>query len=1431
MANEKSRPDFPPTYIRSVAVRLGDNFKFDNLPHSSDELKSDKPFIGRSELITKFVKMLDSGKGVYLVTGYRGMGKTSFVNKVIREHNNRLRTPLFRENKKKLHVIPITLAQNKPTEFDVLRMMVSALWTMVNKRLTWKQNLQKGVTFGWKLFGLIFLSILFLFLIDGTNFHNDDFYQELKPGPDSWFRESSIKKGLFVAGAASFSLMFFGFTAHLLLRFCSLDLRLSKRLDELYRRCHATVSVENNDSGELSFEVINAKIMQPGGKKTESYAVASPKEIEYELSLIINEFKRHGKLNFAYVFDELDKVEQWGASKEDSSPVFYSVQGADRANIDHLRERRQIIQQIIAGLKNFFTTTEIPFILIAGREMFEASMADIADRQSSISSIFSYVFYIKSLLNEEIEGSNALSKGIEKFLYQLIYDSNPDLIHQNNPQDDNSGERNLYDINHNNYTHSRQSHPFEKPLIEEHVKINLLFQNFVVYLTYRTNGSPKKLTKLIHEFVYIHEEDEPSGQLSKAIIWRDSKVDRPKEKKYDKWSCNNLFYISSPAEQEMEQKPGTFKGAYLLFDYAQQQRIGFLGYLYRPFLVKNGSSFKKYSDNMVVSTSFLFDHLLKFHPFAFSNSHLELIPEVLATNRTPALRDHIKKIIEYLTQNHIKETEIGLFDYKFYNKTVNEIYYLSKTFEEESAAFNFTLDESYLIKLHVISKLKDLRGSHAAYTDAKGTVFSLAYLNGILGDLHFFDQEYDDAIAAYSDVLGTLPALSTQDISIQDFILSLKYKLKLGLTFEKVKSFDESLALYSDAVLDTQKFITSRTENPTSQTISSSFSDIMQIANQAFLATMVLQEKMGVEGITARKSAINIGGFYTLITRISKFGGFNSTIVSNFYMQLGTLLYLKNSVMAFEWEVENSGISISMDQTLMEEIDKIKELNKALYDDKSSHFRYPIMALNVYCLGLQYLLNKRISEFKFTFDKNPILEITKKFDPTSFSEHFTSLSKIHFRYIAIYLSHIGDCSLAMLRHQKSENGGKIEYKIEDFCNPNDLPVQKQESHDQRMGETFKYFSSDNTTALPKTIILLYFLSSYYFEKSGRVRSSSFQLRKILYLLRLVIRDKHPEGKIEDSKGFLDFIERNVVNEALMIASENSDFSNIHDFNKFYSFWDSAKEKKPGLVKRENVVLHSLRHNLSNAPDTREPLLLFAHIKLKIETKNLDQYDKLIGVQYGVSTQYLRLIELTFAAKLHECEIKQKLPPGSGNTQSFNIPDEDKSRLTRLCTNLLHCLTKVIEIIEVYDNDYLVGHSFMAYHYYRLAELFDFDNDKRGVALPAEIVKEAKDNFTKNFSNEKNAYATFDRDYNYGMAASHYEKAIKLHSAGDQYRKSLSDTHYLEDDLNDASYHFGAAMDRYLMVNNFLTEHLENAKNRMKFRGHEFSTYISDEPLA
>ena len=79
---------------------------------------------------------------------------------------------------------------------------------------------------------------------------------------------------------------------------------------------------------------------------------------------------------------------------------------------------------------------------------------------------------------------------------------------------------------------------------------------------------------------------------------------------------------------------------------------------------------------------------------------------------------------------------------------LNEILFINLS-EEEAAALNFTLDESYLVKIYVRSKIKELRSIYSKFLgDPKEAgmkqIFSIAHLNGVLGDLHFFDQEYDE---------------------------------------------------------------------------------------------------------------------------------------------------------------------------------------------------------------------------------------------------------------------------------------------------------------------------------------------------------------------------------------------------------------------------------------------------------------------------------------------------------------------------------------------------------------------------------------------------------------------------------------------------------------------------------------------------------------
>jgi tetratricopeptide (TPR) repeat protein len=303
-----------------------------------------------------------------------------------------------------------------------------------------------------------------------------------------------------------------------------------------------------------------------------------------------------------------------------------------------------------------------------------------------------------------------------------------------------------------------------------------------------------------------------------------------------------------------------------------------------------------------------------------------MIPEVLSSNKTPYLRQQIKQIIDHLGSNHIRETELSLFDYKFYSRTLGEISFLSKIFEQEAAGFNFTLDESYLVKLHIGTKIKELRSIYYKFlgtTDTNRQIFSISHLNEILGDLHFFDQEYDDAITAYSDGIKPLGQVDIGAMDLRDFVTLIKNKLKLGLCFEKTNSYEEALALYTDCCKDAKEFMVGRLVNGRpfdinelkeykrlKGTVDKNFSEIvfyssalsnqLHIILQGFLAKMFMQEKLGIEGISDLKLSIAMGGFLKMMEGFLDPQGRNHMLKANAYMFMGKLLYFKNNQVDFK---------------------------------------------------------------------------------------------------------------------------------------------------------------------------------------------------------------------------------------------------------------------------------------------------------------------------------------------------------------------------------------------------------------------------------------------------------------------------------------------------------------------------------------------------
>ena len=68
------------------------------------------------------------------------------------------------------------------------------------------------------------------------------------------------------------------------------------------------------------------------------------------------------------------------------------------------------------------------------------------------------------------------------------------------------------------------------------------------------------------------------------------------------------------------------------------------------------------TSTLIIEYAISFSH---YHNFAFSWRGLELLREVIDVNKSPNLRTHISKIVDYFKEHYVSELSNGLFEYKF----------------------------------------------------------------------------------------------------------------------------------------------------------------------------------------------------------------------------------------------------------------------------------------------------------------------------------------------------------------------------------------------------------------------------------------------------------------------------------------------------------------------------------------------------------------------------------------------------------------------------------------------------------------------------------------------------------------------------------------------------------------------------------------------
>ncbi|MFY7938423.1 MAG: ATP-binding protein [Flavobacterium sp.] len=1577
-------------FIKDVFLELP-NYRYNHNPIEGDleddsakkgKESNNEIFIGRKKIESQFLSILkfSGSNGSYLVTGYRGMGKTSFVKRVLKMYEKHCKIEKRNKNavEQNVKIINISFAQSDLNEKDILKQITTRLIGFASKNLF---VVFRGLLSFLNLFIFSFLSLLILSLVSGLFFpttpkeesneskiattqsinadsnsvnlsinilldkkeEQKQVQSKLPPTKsevdtitespktaiqemiqifkDNWAKaqiktknflnqiredlkskelDTKIAALIFVALVALLisSIFYFfrvilgmillnipnlKFTKYLIEKYV-IEVELYKKLKDLEEKINASITKESgfqSSSERLPVGFSN--------KQTKAYNLLNSKEIETELIAILQEYSnlKYYTNDFIVVFDELDKVEP------SLGRGFYNEKEDVRQNdkfantkMDSTKIRREAIINILSSLKYFVTEARAKFIFIAGREMFDAALADIADRESFISSIFHQIIYVDSFLKESVfpnSGGNTVAVMAELYLSHILlpkeYNTQTNFL------------RDYYNYINTSYKELNYKNLSATEYQEELLKVIYTLQTFIVFLTYRSNGSPKKMVRMIEEYIIDDSNEKLTIDESRNIIIRRN-------------TKSSKLYFSM-----------TFKNQY---------HFGFITYLYRPFLMSQSVVLKDFSDNILVSTPYLMDHILKYHPFAFSRQNLELIPEVFTNNRNPLFRYFIDELVKYLNINHLRETELGIFDYKFLSKTTNELSYLSKIFEEELAALNFSLDEMFHVKHHLKEKILEIRHNYGLQKESLSDEFvrSISFLNSLLGDSYYFDQEYDNAIVAYSD--GTQYLKLSDKPSLDLAISFINFRLKLGLVHERMGNFENALGMFGDCINELEKIT-----NNGKGFYERRNQEIFKLYNLSYSAYLCMTEKYSYSGITEK-----IVEEYT--EKLKEHFGKNITsvekeiVLADYYNNVGVLLYYKNySTEVFSLtRIENKMSEIVSEYNFYQKIKQQfgSEKDFILIDNKNifkgrfgkgvpysindgKNYKQEYQSYNWLLNNRKYDDDKKSDEFdKFItkkFNRNPEISLKNKDEQFSFTalEYYrrslyhsivsivgtkgkyqikfnekssikklvsiaanllydrrTTIPKNTLRIIGYTLSCIGD---SLISGTKDSDFKKIEHFINFIINnlPNNdngklSEYEKKKAWDKMVDGYFMNLYNDkvNDEAFLTFIIFIYYVSGRYFSKSGIHTSFGIQLKKILQVINRFSNhdnDSSKKQQKEDKKiiEFLKVLEDTILPLILEIASWNSDSTDRPQIYKYKNIISSIEgmPHPPGFA-RYNYS------NISNHPDTREAILLFAKIKLrsnsypKIEYNNLENITNnipelaLITPYQTISSQLSRMLELEVMSIINDKILKNYFPeiyhewgeePYSFFKRNFidvediknyphirftskeiekerqfydflkyNIRSDEfttkKKDFKNLVVNAIFSLLELIQIMDVYTINPYISNSFYASTHQKFGTWLKYYELSRLIDLIDGIEKEDK-NETKNIIESmvgRGAMIIHDSTSHYQIALKHFHKAKEFHKNGKEYQNYLTNNLiFLEGSYDDELYHFGIAMER------------------------------------
>ena len=1457
---------------------------FKGFHHASNhESKDDfEDFIGRESILDKLNSWLvdhDEEKqkkysGAYLISGFRGMGKSSFVYKAILDIKKQARKHRFRT----CHYVPISInvGNDLLTSKEMLYIICKLLSVKFKEQTRLVHNKRSRLNLIIFQIILVICAVLSLLLGFDSTKEIVESHQILKVPSQAILKYTGLHAvSLFYIGviSATFLLCYLSrYLYYYLWRLTDITFFITSwQIKRTFRHLNKRIDSEMTESSEYGFDftknlksvdaTFSPKFLK---KKQNFYPIAQTAEIQ---DLLVNQLRLIKRLWLAkfriiFIIDELDKV----SPEDDEKQVIpeYEYTNAVKGHSSY-RSRQMALAGLLANMKYFISSSEAKFVFITGYDMYEATLADISNREFNIHSIFNGYINVSSFLRRTGKSTGADSMIEEYFTHLILRDKDSDK------REDLGDYATFFRQEWERMDLlTKEGLEYFELLLERRI---LFMRHFLTYLFYMSNGSPKKLAMYLEKYVRskerVVEQIEMKSQKDPQLEYQDVSLGIK-----DYWKKCEWF---------------------LYFDERNIQKIEFINYLIYPMIKNLIAKSSIYNDKLLVSTSFMISNLYKFHKSGFSWRNLEYMPELLDINKTPELRDFIGGIMQFLNQTHIDDATLNLYKFKFPQRLSEEITFYSKTSEEVSYLFNFSHDELLSVKT-LYNKQLDHYNKEALYESP-----AIASLHHLLGDIYILEENYEQAIFEYSEALNAISRQikenpeGNEDVS--KILFRIRLSLKLGLAFEKRKTFDTAYITYESVVkmlldivakamplshsLETSFWSTTITEHLKSK--ASLFSNI-RIAYLAILAKIAVMEKMDFGGIDDH-DLLKLSREFDMIT--NKLGDeIKPLAIMDFHNKLGNILYYKNS--------RNSD---SFVETLQEILQLTFDHDKKKFKSCTTEPIAPEgMEVSLYSIATKNLLtpctacqyfNKSIKTCMETLDKSgkDNEAITQEYASTSKAAFF--MKQFHDRHLANKVHQQGNLFLQVMSSSLLGLGNTLLSCAK--IGAHDLTKFFKDLHricnELDGGNTNSIDQLEKESLSPYTKSILYYLAAADSYKMLSDYKASYNIYvQILDAIAIYHRSVHG-SEIPDTT--LDFC-KSITHKAIHCAYLHYNSINCAEID--------TQKHELGKSHSDYINLHTLAvfPEVELAIDKYQRICLIGNEKARTNALKIVLNSRQLGSYKLISTLTQNIQNLSLKVTVNE-EILSRIMPelwnsiktlemnfgktiswiheyytSKGKSEEVNkllidldwhilkdVDNDDEKKfslLDYLLKDSLYCLNMITELIEplysttLYNNSY-IGEFYRKAFYWNhilicIRELFNYSeseskekfieelktrysstrtetdfNKMEQVFRETSIFLNSLDSW-RNYCDEgiSRVYCMYNQiapgssnlltsSYLTGMALNHLNKAIEMHTSGKAYKEMMSTIYFLEDDLQNDTNYMHLAIERFLINHGVLRERI------------------------